>query len=122
MDIYTLDIETRPLDGSEFGALEPWRVRQGKAEIASISGSSGIIENILSDETIESDTDADTTATALLNENGERVQEITCELPDIEGTDIGTAWELNHPSLGIVGVFVVTEKNIFAFSASQVSE
>jgi hypothetical protein len=51
-----------------------------KAEIASISGSSGIIENILSDETIESDTDADTTATALLNENGERVQEITCEL------------------------------------------
>lgn len=37
MDIYTLDIETRPLDGSEFGALEPWRVRQGKAEISSIS-------------------------------------------------------------------------------------
>lgn len=83
-----------------------------KAEIASISGSSGIIENILSDETIESDTDADTTATALLNENGERVQEITCELPDVEGTDIGTAWDLNQPSLGIVGVFVVTEKNI----------
>lgn len=83
-----------------------------KAEIASISGSSGIIENILSDETIESDTDADTTATALLNENGERVQEITCELPDVAGTDIGTAWELNQPTLGIVGVFVVTEKNI----------
>ena len=83
-----------------------------KEEIASISGSSGIIENILSDETIESDTDADTTATALLNENGERVQEITCELPDVSGTDIGTAWEVNQPSLGIVGVFVVTEKNI----------
>jgi len=83
-----------------------------KAEIASISGSSGIIENILSDETIESDTDADTTATALLNENGERVQEITCELPDVEGTDIGTAWEVNQPTLGIAGVFVVTEKNI----------
>jgi len=83
-----------------------------KAEIASISGSSGIIENILSDETIESDTDADTTATALLNENGERVQEITCELPDVAGTDIGTAWEVNHPTLGIAGVFVVTEKNI----------
>ena len=37
MDIFTLDIETRPLDGGEFSALEPWRVRQGKAEISSIS-------------------------------------------------------------------------------------
>jgi hypothetical protein len=40
------------------------------------------------------------------------VQEITCELPDVAGTDIGTAWEVNHPTLGIAGVFVVTEKNI----------
>ena len=83
-----------------------------KAEIALLSGSSGIIENILSDETIESDTDADNKANALLDENGERTQEISCEYPGVSGTDIGTAWEVNYPELGIVGVFVVTEKNI----------
>lgn len=83
-----------------------------KAEIASLSGSSGIIENILSDETIESDTDADNKANALLDENGERTQEISCEYPGVSGTDVGTAWEVNYPELGIVGVFVVTEKNI----------
>lgn len=37
--IYTLDLETRPLDPSmaNHAALEPWRARQGKAEISSIA-------------------------------------------------------------------------------------
>lgn len=37
--VYTLDLETRSLDPkmSEHAALEPWRVRQGKAEISSIA-------------------------------------------------------------------------------------
>ena len=83
-----------------------------KTEIASISGSSGIIENILSDETITNNTDADAKANALLDENGERVQEVNCQLPDVAGTDIGTAWTMDYPELGIAGTFVVTEKNI----------
>ena len=38
MDIYSLDVETRPIkDGGDYAALEPWRVRQDKAEISSIS-------------------------------------------------------------------------------------
>lgn len=39
MEIYSLDIETRALDNriSDYGALEPWRVRQRKAEISSIA-------------------------------------------------------------------------------------
>lgn len=37
--IYSLDIETRPIDPrlNHCAALEPWRVRQGKAEISSIA-------------------------------------------------------------------------------------
>ena len=41
-----------------------------------------------------------------------RMFSIIPELPDVAGTDIGTAWEVNQPTLGITGVFVVTEKNI----------
>lgn len=39
MEIYSLDIETRSLDSrmSSHAALEPWRLRQGKAEISSIA-------------------------------------------------------------------------------------
>lgn len=39
MDIWALDIETRSLDPrmADYAALEPWRVRQGKAEISSIA-------------------------------------------------------------------------------------
>jgi len=37
--MYTLDIETRPKNGGDAGcvALEPWRVRQGLAEISSVA-------------------------------------------------------------------------------------
>jgi len=39
MDIFALDVETRATDPnmSAYAALEPWRVRQGKAEISSIA-------------------------------------------------------------------------------------
>ena len=38
MDIYTLDVETRPINGGgTYAALEPWRARQKKAEISSLS-------------------------------------------------------------------------------------
>ena len=38
MEIYSLDVETRPIkDGGDYAALEPWRVRQGKAEISSMA-------------------------------------------------------------------------------------
>jgi DNA polymerase I-like protein with 3'-5' exonuclease and polymerase domains len=39
LDVWSLDIETRPLDTSKapHAALEPWRVRQGLAEISSIA-------------------------------------------------------------------------------------
>lgn len=37
-DIWSLDIETRSTSGAApYGALEPWRVRQGRAEISSIA-------------------------------------------------------------------------------------
>jgi DNA polymerase I-like protein with 3'-5' exonuclease and polymerase domains len=39
MDIYSLDVETRSLDPrmSDYAALEPWRLRQGNAEISSMA-------------------------------------------------------------------------------------
>ena len=38
MDIYTLDVETRPINGGgTYAALEPWRARQKKAEISSMA-------------------------------------------------------------------------------------
>ena len=53
-----------------------------------------------------------TKQTHLLGENGERVQERYCELPDVAGQTWPTAWEreLNHPELGIVKGCLLLQK------------
>ena len=37
MEIYSLDLETRPIGEGQYYALEPWRVRQKRAEISSVA-------------------------------------------------------------------------------------
>jgi hypothetical protein len=87
-----------------------------KESLIAINGTSGIIENILTDETILSEEDATTTASTMLEENGERIQTLTYTVPFLEGTDIGTVWEVNKPELAIVGTFIVIERNISDFN------
>lgn len=91
-----------------------------KSEIHALNGTSGIIENVLTDETIDNLDDAETRAANLLTAYGERDQTVTCACTDIASTGLYTVWDINKPALNIVGQYVITERTITNFGAGKV--
>ena len=85
------------------------------------TGWSGVIENLLVDDTIKTQEDAKTKAEALLDNYGLSEKKLTVSI-DFENAikhgfavsdfDIYTQWVFNAPRLHIVGNYVLTEKQI----------
>src|SRR5574344_305722 len=86
-----------------------------QTQIASLNGTSGKIEAYKSDSTIETFQDADTTATNLLNENGEWTEEISAKCHSIDDTALYMAWNIQNADARIAGVYVIVERTIEDF-------
>jgi len=81
-------------------------------EIASLTGSSGRIEKVETDTSIETFTDGSNLADQLLERYGEADETITCTTDNLEYTDILTSWTFNLPEINIVGDYIITERSI----------
>lgn len=90
-----------------------------KESISLLSGTSGLIEEVYTDETIDNYQDAETKANSLLQQYGERQKEISCSCRDFENTEIFTMWEIYRPDINIEGQYVVTERTISAFGPDE---
>jgi hypothetical protein len=82
------------------------------SELNNLNGTSGIIENAYTDESIDNLLDAENKATALLNNNNERQKEITVYCHDLQKSELFTVWSLNYQDLNIKGDFVIVERTI----------
>lgn len=91
-----------------------------KSEIQSISGTSGIIEKVLTDQTIQNYTDAEKKSLSLLNQYGERERTISCISHSLDDTKLFTVWDFNFPQFNIVGKYVVIERRISSFGVSDI--
>lgn len=88
------------------------------SDIANLSGTSGRIESVLSDETLTNFADADAKANALLSENGTIEQVIQCTFvgeTSLADTELLKAWRFNLVDQGIVGTYAKTERTIEDF-------
>ncbi|MHC1623290.1 MAG: hypothetical protein ACXQTR_01715, partial [Candidatus Methanospirareceae archaeon] len=81
-------------------------------EIASLTGTSGRIEKVETDSSIETFTDGSSLADQLLDRYGEVEETITCVTDDIADTDLLTSWTFNLPDIHIVGDYIITERSI----------
>jgi len=90
-----------------------------KESIATLSGTSGIIEDVYTDETIDNYQDADTKASSLLTQYGERSKEISCSCKGLADTELYTMWNINRPDINITGQYVVVERSISGFGPSE---
>jgi len=88
-------------------------------EISGLNGTSGKIESVYTDETIDNYQDADSKASSLLGQYGERTKEVTCSTRDLESTELYTMWQISRPDLNIEGQFVVVERTISAFGPNE---
>jgi len=92
------------------------------SELALLSGTSGRIERIYTDETINSYQDADTLSFNLLSQFGQRESEISLTCHDLVATQINNMWTFDdepYVSLGITGQYVVVERTISRFSETE---
>lgn len=85
-------------------------------EIAALNGTSGVIDNLINDETLEDLADAELKAAAMLDLYGEREQVITCNCLDIDASELLNIWTFSEPDLGIEGQYIITERNIASFT------
>lgn len=83
-----------------------------RGEIANLNGTSGRIDSIYTDETIDNFQDADSVAENLLSENAEREKTISCTCHDINVSNLFTVWRITFERFGISGSFVITERSI----------
>lgn len=90
-----------------------------KGQISALNGTSGIIEQILTDETIDNFADADAKANSLLSQYGEREQTISCSCTSLADSPLYRLWVFNNPDLGIVGQYVITERSLSAFGENM---
>jgi hypothetical protein len=88
---------------------------QLKEQIAELNGTSGRIESILTDETIDNFTDADNKANKLLEEYSIREENITCVCQSLEDSELYKVWVFNLPEIGIIGNYVLVERTIEDF-------
>lgn len=86
-----------------------------KTQIAALNSTSGKIEHVLTDETIENYSDASNLSGALLDKYSEFESEVTCKTLGLDYTGLYTGWRLAYDDLGIVGDYVITERNIEDF-------
>jgi len=81
-------------------------------ELASLTGSSGRIEKVETDTSIETFTDGSNLADELLDRFGEADETITCTTDNLEYTDLLTSWTFDLPEINIVGDYIITERSI----------
>lgn len=81
-------------------------------DIKNKNGSSGLIESILIDETINNLEDANTTANGLLDKNSTTKIELSCKCKDLYKSKLYSVWALDYPNINVGGSFVITERNI----------
>jgi hypothetical protein len=89
------------------------------SEISALNGTSGRIEQILTDDTITTFSDADTKAIALLDSYSEREQTISCECFDLGATALYKMWLISQNGLRISGSYVVTERTLSKFGPGK---
>lgn len=90
---------------------------QLKTDLSSLNGTSGRVEALVNDETINNFADANTLANTLLGQYDEREETITATCQDVINTQRGYAWNIN--SQGIVGEYVITERSIQDFGPDK---
>lgn len=83
--------------------------------ISNLNGTSGRIESIFTDETIDNNEDASNKANALLGQYDERTQVVSCSCHCLDQSALYTMWVLDKPELNIYGQFVITERSITSF-------
>ena len=89
------------------------------SSLASLSGTSGLIEQVYTDETIDNFADADARSRALLDAYGEREQTISCTARFLEDTELFLLWNFDLPDQRITGQYVITERNITNFGTEN---
>jgi hypothetical protein len=92
---------------------------QLKEQIATLNGTSGRIEYVETDETIDNYLDAQAKADALLAQYGEMESEITCKLDSTDYTSLLTGWRFAYPELGVAGDYVIVERTIEDFGPDK---
>lgn len=85
-----------------------------RAEIASLNGTSGKIEALTSDSSVQNSEDGQSLAQSLLDQNSEREQVITAQYNalDTSASQMLSIWNLDYPDLDISGQFVVVERSL----------
>jgi hypothetical protein len=87
--------------------------------IMTLNGTSGLIEVVHTDETIDTFVDADAKATALLEQNNERAMTVSCSIQGLDDTDMFLIWDIKRPDINIVGQYVIVERLISSFGADM---
>ena len=90
-----------------------------QSELADISGTSGLIEQIYTDETIDNFADADQKSRSLLDAYGEREQTISATASNFADTELYLMWNFALTDQRITGQYVITERSISAFGVDQ---
>lgn len=90
------------------------------SEIQGLNGTSGLIEKIITDTTIQTYTDAETKCQALLSQYAEREQTVSCDARSLADTARFMLWTFNLPGQNIVGEYAVVERTIKAFGVDSV--
>jgi hypothetical protein len=81
-------------------------------ELAARTGSSGRIEKVETDTSIETFTDGSNLANELLDRYGEADETITCTTDNLGSTDLLTSWTFDLPEINITGDYIITERSI----------
>jgi len=90
---------------------------QLKTDLAALNGTSGRVEAVLDDATINNFADANTLANTMLEQYNEREETITATCQDVVNTQRGYAWNIN--TMGITGEYVITERSIQNFGPDK---
>ena len=88
-------------------------------EIHLRTGSSGRIEKVETDTTIETFADGSDLADNLLSRYGDADEKITCITEQIDFTDLLTVWTFNLPDINITGDYIITERSITRFDNTR---
>lgn len=88
-------------------------------EIKLRTGSSGRIEKVETDSTIETFADGSDLADNLLSRFGDADEKITCVTEQIDFTDLLTVWTFALPDINITGDYIITERSITKFDETR---
>lgn len=83
-----------------------------RTEIAELSGTSGTIETLVVDTSIETQQDGQDKAGALLRTRATRDISISLECTDVAASALLKQWYFNRPEFGLVGTYAIVERSI----------